>query len=191
MTLTLTLKTPIWWMMSKKSSKPKILLDCDVIIHFIKAGKQFVLPKIFPNQLVVLDKVKSELDKRKSNQLIINNFLEWSKIPIVPMPSDMDILREYMVLKKTKGEGEAACMAVARYTKDYIASSNLKDIADYCSEHGIVYFTTMDILFEAYKLGIMNEAECDQFIYEVKSKGSILINSINTIKEYKVLVEKK
>jgi predicted nucleic acid-binding protein len=178
-------------MMSKKSSKPKILLDCDVIIHFIKAGKQFLLPKIFPNQLVVLDKVKSELDKRKSNQLIINNFLEWSKIPIIPMPSDMDILREYMVLKKTKGDGEAACMAVARYTNDYIASSNLKDIADYCSEHGIVYYTTMDILFEAYKLGIMNEAECDQFIYEVKSKGSILINSINTIKEYKVLVEKK
>lgn len=177
--------------MSKKSSKPKILLDCDVIIHFIKAGKQLLLPKIFPDQFVILDKVKSELDKRKSNLVTINNFLSWSKIPIVQMPSGMDILREYMMLKKTKGEGEAACMAVARYTRDYIASSNLKDIANYCSEHSIVYLTTMDILLEAYKLGIMDEAECDQFIYEVKSKGSILIANIDTIKEYQSFVEKK
>lgn len=177
--------------MSKKSSKPKILLDCDVIIHFIKAGKQLLLPKIFPDQFVILEKVKSELDKRKSSLTEINNFLHYSKIPIESMPLNRDILREYMVLKKTKGDGEAACMAVARFSGNYIASSNLKDIADYCSEHSIVYLTTMDILLEAYKQGIMNEMECDQFIYEVKSKGSILISSINSIKEYQEFVEKK
>ena len=66
------------------------------------------------------------------------------------------------------GDGEAACMAVAKYTKDYIASSNLKDIKDYCDYFGITYLTTMDILLEGYYKQIMTEAQCDAFIKEVK-----------------------
>ena len=61
--------------MTKKCNLPKILLDCDVIIHFIKAGKQLLLPKIYPNEMVILDKVKSELDKRKKNIVSINNLI--------------------------------------------------------------------------------------------------------------------
>jgi hypothetical protein len=45
----------------------------------------------------------------------------------------------------------------------------------------------MDILLEAYKLGLMNEIECDDFIKEVKSKDSILMNNINSIKAYEKL----
>jgi len=43
------------------------------------------------------------------------------------MPKSIEISKEYALLKKTKGIGEAACMAVARYSNEYIASSNLKD----------------------------------------------------------------
>lgn len=170
--------------MVKKSSDPKILLDCDVIIHFIKAGKQLLLQKIFPDRFVILDKVKAELDKHKGSQTSITNFITWSKIPIVPMPRNLEIIKEYSFLKKTKGDGEAACMAVARHTKDYIASSNLRDIEDYCQLHGIVYLTTMDILLKAYSTGVMDEAECDDFIKEVKDKKSKLIYNINSITAY-------
>ena len=170
--------------MVKKSSNPKILLDCDVIIHFIKAGKQLLLPKIFPERFVILDKVKTELDKHKGSQTSISNFIAWSNIPIIPMPRNIEIIKEYSFLKKTKGDGEAACMAVARHTKDYIASSNLRDIKDYCQIHGIVYLTTMDILLEAYSSGVMDEAECDGFIKEVKDKKSKLIYNINSITAY-------
>jgi hypothetical protein len=34
-----------------------------------------------------------------------------------------------------KGDGEAACMAIVRFSKDILASSNLKDIANYCKMH--------------------------------------------------------
>ena len=103
------------------------------------------------------------------------------------MPRDIKIIKEYSVLKKTLGEGEAACMAVARHTNDYIASSNLKDIKKYCEQHGIIYMTTMDILLEAYTSGIMNETECDGFIKEVKDKKSKLINDIDSIAVYEKL----
>lgn len=46
-------------MTKKINPQPRILLDCDVIIHFTKAGKQLLLPKIFPNRFVILDKVKA------------------------------------------------------------------------------------------------------------------------------------
>lgn len=173
--------------MARKSKEPKILLDCDVIIHFVKAGKQLLLPKIYPGRFVILDKVKAELDKHRGSLTSISNFIAWSKIPIVPMPRDINIIKEYSLLKKTLGEGEAACMAVARLTNDYIASSNLKDIKQYCELHGIIYMTTMDILLQAYKSGIMGEAECDGFIKEVKDKKSKLIYHIDSIAEYEKL----
>lgn len=172
--------------MEKKSETPRILLDCDVIIHFTKAGFQLLLPKIFPNRFVILDKVKAELEKRKKSLTQLENFIEWSKIEVVAMPDDPAIKKEYAILKdlRGRGDGEAACLAVAKHTKDYIASSNLSDIKLYCNLHGIQYLTTMDILNEAYKKGLMTEEECDGFIAEVKSKNSKLIDGIDSITAY-------
>ena len=177
-------------MAKKISTEPRILLDCDVIIHFTKAGQQLQLPKIFPDRFVILDKVKAELDKRKKSIVALENFLEWSKIAVIPFPKEKEILIEYARLKSSMGDGEAACMAVAKHTKDYIASSNLKDIKAYCDYFGIVYLTTMDILLEAFQKGIMSEAQCDAFIKEVKSKDSKLIDGIDTIKQYEEKVKK-
>ncbi|ATL46999.1 hypothetical protein COR50_07265 [Chitinophaga caeni] len=78
--------------MTKQKGDPKILLDADVVIHFLKAGYQMMLPAIFPHRLVMLDKVKQELIKRKSEALGIENFLYWCKIPVEPMPKDFEIL---------------------------------------------------------------------------------------------------
>ena len=94
------------------------------------------------------------------------------------------------ILFYNMGDGEAACLALAKHTKDYIASSNLKDIREYCKHFGIVYLTTMDILLEAYQKGIMTEVQCNTFIQEVKSKDSKLIEGINTIKQYEQMVKK-
>lgn len=80
--------------MKKTTNKPKILLDCDVIIHFTKAGQQLLLPKIFPNQFVILDKVKAELLKRKSKITALENFIEYSKIPVISLPHENKILKE-------------------------------------------------------------------------------------------------
>jgi len=174
----------------KTSNEPRILLDCDVIIHFTKAGQQLLLPKIFPNRFVILDKVKAELDKRKKSIVALENFIEWTKIEVISFPKDPAIIKEYAKLKYNMGDGEAACLAMAKHTKDYIASSNIKDIREYCNHFDIVYLTTMDILLEAYHKGILTEEACNNFIKEVKSKDSKLIDGINTIKQYEEMVKK-
>lgn len=158
----------------EKNGEPKILLDCDVIIHFLKGGKILELATIFPGRFVMLDKVKNELLKRNSNVLAIGIFLVQTGIPAIAMPTQADIVREYLTLKKTMDDGEAACLAVAKYNKEYVASSNITQISNYCNANGIVYYTTMDLLQEATIKGIMTDAECAKFIKEVKNRGSRL-----------------
>lgn len=97
----------------------------------------------------------------------------------------MDVLKEFAFLKKRFGIGESACMAYCKYNKDVLASSNLKDIKTYCKNNKIQYLTTMDFINSAYEQKMLDESECDYFIYNVKSKGSIL--PCNTIKEYRNL----
>lgn len=73
-------------------------------------------------------------------------------------------------------------MAYCKFNNDIVGSSNLKDITLYCEENGIVYLTTMDFLEAALANEKMSEAECDEFIYNVKLKRSKL--PFNTMAEY-------
>jgi hypothetical protein len=159
-----------------RTGDPKILLDCDVVIHFLKGGKIMELPTIFPGRFVMLDKVHNELMKRNSNVLAIGVFLASAKIPVIPMPTDPVIVKEYFTLRKQMDDGESACLSVAKHNGEYVASSNITQIADYCRTHKIVFYTTMDLLVEAVAKGVMTEADADQFIREVIRRGSKLPN---------------
>ncbi|MEN6464470.1 MAG: hypothetical protein ABFD62_04745 [Syntrophaceae bacterium] len=164
-------------------AKPKILLDSDVIRHFLKGSRILDLPKIYPEQLALLDIVKSELCRSRQLQIPVNNFLSMCKIEQISFPThNMEIMREYAALRKRFGDGESACMALARFESHFIASSNLIDISAYCEQHGIVYLTTMDVLVEGLNKGIMTEGDCDAFIKRVKEKGSKL--PVDSIREY-------
>jgi len=164
-----------------------ILLDADVIIHFNKAGHLLTLKKIFPKRLHILDVVIQELSNHSNTKEIIDNFLNFGIATIMQFPSNNQIKKEYAMLRRKFGNGESACMAVARFNDNVLASSNLKDIKEYCTTYNIEYLTTMDFLVEAFNADIFDEATCDLFIYDVKSKGSKL--PCNTIKEY-LLIKK-
>ncbi len=167
--------------MIKIDKKKKILLDADVIIHFSKGEQLGILNKIFQNKLYILQHVLKEIFTL-SLRTEIENLIRFKIIHELEFPSNFEVLKEYAKLKRTFGSGESACMAYCRYFKDILASSNLSDIKLYCEENNIKYLTTMDFITEAFLKGILNEAECDYFIYNVKSKGSKLPN--NTIKKY-------
>lgn len=169
--------------MTKKTNEPKILLDSDVVRHFLKGGKILDLPKIYPNRLIMLDVVRDELCLSTHIRNDVNNFITFCRIEIKDFSGDINIIREYAQLRKQFGNGESACMAVAKHDKHYIASSNLADIKDYCDKNGITYLTTMDILIDGVSAGILSDKDCDKFILEVKRKRSKL--PTNTIQEYR------
>lgn len=162
-----------------------ILIDADVVSHFITGRQILKLSTIFANPIKMLDKVYAELAKFNSKKKHVDNLVNYKLIDVIPFPEEnAEIKKEYHQIKKLmfKGDGEAACLAVVRHTNDIIASSNLKDIKSYCNMHSIEYLTTMDFLCEALRKGILNEAECDEFIGRVLKAGSKL--PVKNMKSY-------
>lgn len=158
----------------------KILIDADVVSHFIVAGEINVINQIFPAfQIWILDKVHAELQQWPSvsvrNQ--ISAILSKKVLRLMPFPEEnATIVKEYLWIKTVlfKGDGESASLAVARHNKDILASSNLRDIANYCKMHRIDFLTTMDFLCEALRTGLFSIKRCDEFISKVLAAGSRL-----------------
>lgn len=158
-------------------SEKIILIDADVVSHFITGGEIIKLPSIFPHKIKILDKVYAELSRFSKRKTEVDNLIRFKLFEIMPFLEDNEaIKKEYLHIKKLmfKGDGESACLAVARNTKDIVASSNLRDIASYCKMHSIEHLTTMDFLCEAKRKRILSQAECDAFITKVKAAGSKL-----------------
>ena len=65
-------------------------------------------------------------------------------------------------------------MAFLRYNSHVLASSNLRDIRQYCETYKITYLTTLDLLSEAMRSNVLTEEECDKFIEDVLKQNSKL-----------------
>ena len=157
-----------------KEVKTKIVLDADVVIHFAKGGMLGVLPGIFPNyDFVLLEAVHEELLSDIRTQ-VDHQIALLKNITLLPFAPRGDMLREYARLRSRFGKGESVCMAYCLFNHDVIGSSNLRDIRNYCEENGIVYLTTLDFLWYAWKKGMVTIAEANSFVNEVRAKGSKL-----------------
>lgn len=168
-----------------------VLVDTDVISHFIATGNISRLAKIFePNILVVLDMVYEEACRHpwdNDRKEKVDAWLSSIKSKPIPFPFHVEnVKKEFYRIKKEDGlrdKGERACMAMARYGHEVIASSNFSDIKAYCDANGIAYLGCLDILFIAMQKGLMTEEECDAFIND-----AIALNHarfpVNVMKDY-------
>lgn len=156
--------------------KTKIVLDADVIIHFIEAGNFSLLPDIFPEyDYVILDVVYNEVSKNSKTKKFIDNYLyHFPKLKQEVFAPKGESMKEYFLLQRTLGKGESACMVYCRDNQDVLGSSNLRDIKDYCSKNNIIYLMTLDFLYYAYCRKKMTEKECTEFIQSVNNAGSKL-----------------
>lgn len=168
-------------------NKTKIIIDSDVIIHFIKGDSLPILHEIFPAyQYVILDIVlNEELRKNTATRDYLDRYLTlFGHIKVEKWQPDYLLMKEFATLKKKYGLGESASMAYCKFHNDVIASSNISEITDYCDKNDIVYVTTLGFLWRAYKTGKMTQQECDDFISKVKQKGSKLPTDLNSIIDY-------
>lgn len=160
-------------------AKTKIVLDADVIIHFVKAGQFSFLLDIFPEyQYLILDVVYDEVTVSSTTKTMIDNYLNLfgTRIVCLKFKPRGESRLEYARLRSSLllGKGESACMVYCRDNNDVLGSSNLKDIKEYCSKNQITYLTTTDFLYYAFIRKKMTKAEVDAFISAVLAKGSKL-----------------
>ncbi|WP_421773739.1 hypothetical protein [Gracilimonas sp.] len=156
------------------SNSKLVLLDADVIIHFFKGGKLSLIPEIVsPHKLCLLKAVYDEIlpGTLKSD---VDKLITFKLIEEAEITDNDEIYFEALEIGRNAaiGEGEAACLAYARFTNKIIASSNLKDITDYCNKHSITYLTTLDLLAIAKEKGLLTKDECNQFTVTVRKKNS-------------------
>lgn len=161
------------------TTKTKIVLDADVIIHFVKAGQFNLLLNIFPEyQYLILDVVYDEVTVHKTTKTLIDNTLTLfsTRISNIKFAPEGESIHEYARLrsKLLLGKGESACMVYCRDNHDVLGSSNLKDIKEYCSENQITYLTTIDFLYYAFVRKKITKEGVDTFIKDVIAKGSRL-----------------
>ncbi len=128
--------------------KNQYCIDTDVLIHLNKAGRLSLLKELFSGGSTYSILSLKNLGPCQGSQ--IDMMLKLGIVKAMAFPDSEQVLREYSILRRTKGKGESACMAICRYQKNILASSNLRDIKSYCEEHKIEYITTMDILAIAY-----------------------------------------
>ena len=169
-----------------------ILVDADVISHLIATDHIYELNEILsPHQLYIVDNVYKEAtyhpsDKERKNK--IDEWLKKSKACRISFPKlNRKIMAEFFKLKrdyKLLGDGECACMAMARFEQEAIASSNFRDVAPYCEANGIDYIGTLDILLIAKRKGHWDIDQCNQFIMD-----AIKVNNarfpVSKIEDYK------
>ena len=72
--------------------------------------------------------------------------------------------------------GESACMAYCQTHNDVLASCNLKDTQHYCESNGITYVTFLDLVWYAWRNGVMTEEECNCCIQDAISAGNKVPN---------------
>lgn len=169
-----------------------ILVDADVISHFIATGHIFDLNKILsPHHLLIVDKVYKEAsyhpsdDKRKAD---VDEWLAKSKAEKINFPSaNRNIVLEFFKMKHENpklGDGETACMAMAKYGGETIASSNFRDVADYCKDNKIEYIGVLDILTIAKDKGYWTSEQCNQLINDAIATNQAKF-PVDRIEDYK------
>lgn len=163
------------------TTKTKIVLDADVIIHFVKAECLSLLLEIFPEyKYLILDVVYDEVTVNRKTKIQIDNTLQFfkSRIANVKFQPKGESRLEYARLrnKLLLGKGESACMVYCRDNHEALGSSNLKDIKEYCEKNKITFLSTIDFLYYAFVRKKMTSQECKTFIEDVNNKGSRLPN---------------
>lgn len=173
--------------MSKNIDPDKSLIfDADVIFHYRTGDRLLDLFKTFTNKSLILDQVYKEVTYYKDCKTTIDNLIATGFLFKVDFPTNPIIIKEYSWLSgaiMNRGKGESACMAYCKHTKDVIASSNLKDIKEYCKLHEIDYLTTVDFIEKAYSEQIWGAVECDEFIKKVNEKHKIPYSSFDHLRK--------
>lgn len=160
------------------SSNKLVVLDTDVIIHFHKGGKLSQLHEIIhPHQFCILDEVFQEI-RDPLLQQHVDNLLKFKFIVPEELKNHPKASLEAIKISAnpTIDLGEAFCLAFAQHNSNIIASSNLRDIIDYCQKNNIEFLTTLDLIAIARKRKIFTKKECNNFVQEVIRKGSKIPN---------------
>ena len=143
-----------------------LFFDNDCIAAFLWINGQSLLTQMYPGRIVIPKPVYDELSvpgvphlKNRVDQMIAAGEAVIRSIETNTPTYDMyySMTQDPTEGHRIIGNGEAACLALAKQENGIIASNNLRDISRYIQELSLKHITTGEIMVEAYKRGIITE----------------------------------
>lgn len=148
-----------------------LFFDTDCISAFLWVDNESILSKIFPGRIVIPQEVYNELSHPSVNHIKslraqVDLLLQAGDASIENITVGTDTYNLYRKLTrfpdpghKVIGNGEAACISLAKEKQGILASNNLRDISVYVTEYGLSHLTTGDIMKMSLDAGYINEAQ--------------------------------
>ena len=121
-----------------------LFFDNDCISAFLWVEKQSIIARLYPGRIIIPKPVYDELSfpgvqhlKQRIDQMVAAG---QARIMTIQADSSTYALFLEMTQKPKKphmviGNGEAACLALAKEHDGIVASNNLRDISDYVKPH--------------------------------------------------------
>lgn len=145
-----------------------LFFDTDCLCAFLWIKNESLLPKLYPDQIVIPRPVYKEMCRPTTPQLKarVDALAAQNLVTIQDLDICSEEYRTYFQLTECPaaghmviGNGEAASIALARQYGGIVASNNLRDIRSYIAEFNLDHITTGDILVDAFHKGFITEHE--------------------------------
>ncbi|MCI8557414.1 MAG: hypothetical protein HFI19_06545 [Lachnospiraceae bacterium] len=145
-----------------------LFFDTDCLCAFLWVRNESLLPKLYPERVIIPKPVYRELCRPgiphlkarvdtliKQKQVLIQEMDVYSK----EYATYYELTEEPKKGQRIIGNGEAAAISLAKQYDGIVASNNLRDIQGYITEFGLRHMTTGDILTDAFQRGFITEDE--------------------------------
>lgn len=170
-----------------------IFYDADVLICFLEINECEILKKLF-SKVIIPEQAYDELNKGKTPQNIKNNLKNLILENFVEIKENNFSSKEFVKYEciskgywskngERIGKGESAAIAFAIENNGIVASNNLSDIIEICSEFNIPIITSSMILSFAFELKILPKEKIT-FIWKKIIKNTYQIMPKETFEEY-------
>ena len=163
--------------------------DTDCLSSFLWVKEESIILNIFAGRIVIPKVVMDELSAVGHLYAKLQNYINSGRVDVedIAVGDEAYVYYEKFTLDpdegyRTIGNGEAAALALAKTKKGIVASNNLRDVKKYVEALGIKHITTADILDEALRRGLIDEAKGNQIWAKMIAKRRKL--PTNTFSDY-------
>lgn len=162
-------------------NKLPLVLDSTVLLNFIKINKIDILVKLYGGSMVIPQQVKLEVIIDSNVGPVIENLIKDKIIEeyIIDYKSTGREIKDYCYLSKRFGQGESACIAIAKNWKGTVVSDDMTATCCYCTRNRISLKGSLGIIYEAYEKKIISLEE-----------GQAILDDMISISKYKSPVNK-
>jgi predicted nucleic acid-binding protein len=158
-------------------SNINLVFDNDCLASFIWVERLDILELLYKDRMYVPQLVVDEMSflKRFSKyKWVYENLVDAINkdiFKVITINLGDEAFTEYnRLIKKGKGKGESAAIAIAKTMDNYTACNNLRDIRSFIQNGEINNMFTLDILYEYYKKQEKTINDIEKIITDMRSK---------------------